>query len=205
MALPTAAPQRQLKHRRSIEVQVYSRDDGLWEVDARIADVSARAVQLVNRLVPAGEPMHDMLLRLVVDESFQILDAGAQTFSMPYPGACDTYGDVYRRMIGLNLMKGFRRALKERLGGVQGCTHITELAQVLPTAVVQGFGEELFDRRRAEPGEQPFEIDRCLALRADGPTVREFYPRWYRRAGADESTDAASAARGGGTAASSSN
>jgi len=29
------------------------------------------------------------------------------------------------RLVGLNLMKGFRQAVKERLGGVQGCTHIT--------------------------------------------------------------------------------
>jgi hypothetical protein len=34
MSLPPAAPTRLLKHRRSIELQVYAREDGLWEVDA---------------------------------------------------------------------------------------------------------------------------------------------------------------------------
>jgi hypothetical protein len=34
MPLPRAAAHRQLKRRRSIDVQVFSRGDGLWEVDA---------------------------------------------------------------------------------------------------------------------------------------------------------------------------
>ena len=89
--------------------------------------------------MPAGEPIHDMLLRLVVDEQFNVVEAGAETYSMPYPGACDQHGDAYGRLVGLNLMKGFRHAVRERLGGIQGCTHLTELSQVLPTAVVQAF------------------------------------------------------------------
>ena len=29
---------------------------------------------------------------------------------------------------------------------------------------------------------KPFQLDRCHALRTDGPTVAQFYPRWYRAA-----------------------
>ena len=84
-------------------------------------------------------------------------------------------------LVGLNLMKGFRHAVKERLGGVKGCTHITELGQVLPTAVVQAFAGVVLDTRGEHEGsQQPFQIDRCHALRSDGPVVRNFYPRWYR-------------------------
>jgi hypothetical protein len=78
-------------------------------------------------------------------------------------------------------MRGFRQAVKERLGGMQGCTHITELTQVLPTAVVQAFAGEVLDTRGdAADSEQPFQIDRCHALRADGLAVKTYYPRWYR-------------------------
>ena len=183
MALPTAASERQLKHRRSIDVQIYARGNGLWEVDAHITDVRPVTTQMVTGPLPAGEPIHDMLLRLVVDEQCNIVEAGAQTTAMPYPGQCDTYGDVYGRLVGLNLMKGFRQAVKERVGGAQACTHITELAQVLPTAVVQAFAGEVIDTRGASADStQPFQIDRCHALRADSPTVRAYYPRWYRPA-----------------------
>jgi hypothetical protein len=189
MPLPTAASERQLKHRRSIDVQIYARGNGLWEVDAHITDVRSRETHLVNGVLPAGRPIHDMLLRLVVDERFNIVDAGAQTDAMPYPGQCNTYGDVYERLIGLNLMRGFRQAVKERLGGVQGCTHITELTQALPTAVVQAFAGEVIDTRGASAeSQQPFQIDRCHALRADGPTVRTYYPRWYRAPKSEEAS-----------------
>ncbi|MGH7292445.1 MAG: DUF2889 domain-containing protein, partial [Myxococcota bacterium] len=123
MALPTAASNRQLKHRRSIDVQIYARGNGLWEVDAHITDVRSRETRMATGMLPAGQPIHDMLLRLVVDERFNVVEAGAQTSAMPYPGECNSYGDIYGRLVGLNLMKGFRHAVKERLGGVQGCTH----------------------------------------------------------------------------------
>jgi len=181
MPLPPAAPERKLKHRRSIDVQIYARGNGLWEVDAHIADVRTRDTRMSYGILPAGQPIHDMLLRLVVDERFAIVEAGAETRAMPYPGQCDQYGDAYERLVGLNLMRGFRHAVKERLGGVLGCTHITELAQVLPTAVVQAFAGEVIDTRGdSEGSQQPFQIDRCHALRADGDAVRQFYPRWYR-------------------------
>jgi hypothetical protein len=183
MALPTAAPERKLQHRRSIEVQIYARGNGLWEVDAEISDAKTRDTTLAGGIRRAGEPIHDMLLRIVVDERFNILEAGSQTRAMPYPGQCDQHGEAYQRLVGLNLLKGFRRDVLVRLGGVAGCTHLTELAQVLPTAVVQAFAGDVLDTREDSAADQPpFQIDRCHALRSDGPAVRTFYPRWYRGA-----------------------
>ena len=183
MSLPTAAPERQLKHRRSIEVQIYARGNGLWEVDAEIRDTKTHDAALAGGVRAAGEPIHDMLLRVLVDERFNILEAGSQTRAMPYPGHCDHHGDVYQRLVGLNLMHGFRRDVNQRLGGVVGCTHLTELTQVLPTAVVQAFAGEVLDtRENSNSDEQPFQIDHCHALRSDGAAVQTFYPRWYRAA-----------------------
>lgn len=180
MTLPPAAPQRRLQHRRQIDVQVFARDDGLWEVDATLRDVKTRDARLGSGIRPAGEPIHDMLLRLVVDTEFNVIAAGADTRSMPYIGECNDHGDAYGKLAGLNLMQGFRHRLRERVGGVLGCTHITELAQVLPTAVVQAFAGEVIDTRGREGDtEPPFQIDRCHALRRSGPSVRQHYPRWY--------------------------
>lgn len=181
MALPTAAPERQLKHRRSIDVRVYARGNGLWEVDAHLGDIKTRDTTLAGQARRAGDPIHDMLLRLVVDEAFNIVEAGSETRWMPYPGHCDHLGDAYGALVGLNLLQGFRAAVRQRLGGVQGCTHLTEMTQVLPTAVVQAFAGEVLDTREDNAsGRQPFQLDRCHALRTDGPVVRTFYPRWYR-------------------------
>ncbi len=181
MSLPPAAPQRQLKHRRQIDVQVFSRGNGLWEVDARLTDTKTRDLQLADGVRPAGTPIHDMLLRLVVNEQFDVLEAGSQTEWMPYTGVCDEHGDAYGQLVGMNLMCGFHKQLRETLGGSRACTHITELAQVLPTAVMQAFSGLVVDTRGDSPGaSRPFQLDRCHALRSDGDTVRRHYPRWYR-------------------------
>ena len=127
-----------------------------------------------------------MLLRLVIDEELNILEAGSQTLWMPYPGTCENHGDAYARLVGLNLLRGFRLKVMDRLRGVRGCTHLTELTQVLPTAVIQAFAGEVIDTREGDgSGEPPFQIDRCHALRADGEVVRQYYPRWYRAAPSD--------------------
>lgn len=204
MPLPNAAPARSLQHRRSIDVEVFSRGGGLWEVDARLADVKTRDVKLANGTRPAGEPIHDLLLRLVIDERFNILEAGSETQAMPYPGQCDVFGDAagknadesegdaYRNLVGLNLMQGFRQAVRHRLGGVRGCTHLSEMSQTLPTAVVQAFAGVVIDTRGdGEGSERPFQIDRCHALRADGAVVREHYPRWFRQGDVSSTADTA--------------
>jgi hypothetical protein len=184
MALPTAAPERQLKHSRHIDVQIYARGGGLWEVDAVVSDVKTRDTHLVSSVRHAGEPIHDMLLRLVIDEDFNVLEAGSETRAMPYADACDQHGDAYGQLVGLNLLRGFRFAVAERLGGVNGCTHLTELTQVLPTAVVQAFAGDVINTRGEDgpDAKQPFQLDRCHALRTDGNTVRTYYPRWYKPA-----------------------
>ncbi len=189
MPVPLPAADRQLKHRRRLEVEVYARNDGLWEVDATLVDTKTRELQMADGPRAAGSPIHDMLLRLVVDRQLNVLAAGSQTRAMPYPGLCGEHGDAYATMVGLNLLQGFHKTLRERLGGVRGCTHITELAQVLPTAVVQAFAGEVIDTRgQAEGSTKPFQIDRCHALRSDGEAVRQFYPRWYRPAQPTESS-----------------
>ena len=70
-------------------MQIHARGDGLWEVDAEITDVKTRDTPLAGGLRQAGEPIHDMLLRVVVDERFNIVEAGSETRWMPYPGQCD--------------------------------------------------------------------------------------------------------------------
>ena len=79
MAPPQAASERQLKHRRSIDLAVYAREDGLWEVDARLIDTKTRDYPLAGGVRPAGDPVHDMTLSLVIDTQMNILAAQART------------------------------------------------------------------------------------------------------------------------------
>jgi hypothetical protein len=188
-----SSPGRRHVHTRSIRVEAFARDDGLWDLEAELIDTKARDFPLATGLRKAGDPVHEMRLTLTIDTQLNIVDATAFSAWVPYPGHCDAIGPDYRKLIGLNLKQDFRRQLNERLGGPRGCTHITELAGVLPTAAIQAFAGEVFKTRDAsqthEPGEggaageperKPFQIDHCHALRSDSEAVRQFYPRWYR-------------------------
>lgn len=180
MPLPISTIRRAIKHTRSITVEAYARDDGLWDLDAQITDIKSRDAKLASGLRPAGMPLHDLSLRITIDTQFTIQAVEACSDAVPYPGYCDTIGPAYRKLVGLNLMHGFRKGVQERLGGILGCTHITELTQVLPTAAIQAFAGEVFSTQEGadQVANKPFQLDRCHALRTDGAAVAKFYPHW---------------------------
>ncbi len=185
----SATPSRRFVHTRSISVKAYARDDGLWDLEAELTDIKEKDFALAVGIRKAGDPVHAMQLRLTIDRRLNVVDAQASSEWVPYPGYCDAFGDVYRKLIGLNLGRGFRRAVNDRLGGTQGCTHLTELATVLPTAAIQAFAGEVYmphDQAHEPAAEdhqvadkRPFQLERCRGLRVDGPAVAKFYPRWY--------------------------
>ncbi len=169
-------PARTPLHRRRIEITGYRREDGLYDIEGRLLDRKDVEFPVGGRLKPPGEAVHDMWLRITVDRELRIVDAAAATDAMPYEGACDRITPDYAKLVGLSIGPGYLRHVKERLGGVQGCTHITELAAALATAAFQTFaGQGL-----APPDRKPPQLDRCHALDSHGPTVARFYPKWYR-------------------------
>lgn len=188
-------PSRRHVHTRSIRVDAYARDDGLWDFEALLVDTKYRDFPLATGIRKAGDPVHEMLLTVTIDTRMTIVAAHAESRWMPYPGHCDAIVGDYAKLVGLNLLQDFRRQLQARLGGVRGCSHITELAIVLPTAAVQAFADEVFKTRDTaydahhEDDTRPWQLDRCHALRSDSPAVQQFYPRWYRPQDAASAND----------------
>jgi hypothetical protein len=101
---------------------------------------------------------------------------------VPIPGTCDAIADRYQRLVGLNLLKGFRRAVHERLGRTQACTHLTELTAVLPTAALQAFAHLVRKANPIDSSEPPFFIGHCHAYDRSGDVVRRHYPQWFVQA-----------------------
>ena len=129
-----------------------------------------------------------MWVRVTIDHAFNIVDIEAVTDSMPYPGDCDRIGPDYRKLIGANLVEGFRKRLHDADGSAsKGCTHITEMLANLPTAAVQTFAGL---RKREDEGDgQAVPARRCHALDTTGEAVRRYYPRWYRAPDARSAAD----------------
>jgi len=176
---PTNVPRTRL-HTRRVTYEGYRRDDGLFDIDAHMSDAKDADFMLLTGLRPAGEPVHDMHVRVTIDRDFNVVAIEARTDRMPYPGACDRIGPDYFKLVGANLVNGFRKRLHDAMGGVHGCTHLTELLGYLPTAAVQTFAG--LRKREDEGAGKPFQLDRCHALETTTDTVREYYPKWYRGA-----------------------
>lgn len=178
---PPADARREPVHTRRVTFECFRREGGLWDIEGRLHDVKPFDVELSSGLVEGGRAMHDMHLRLTISTDLQIVDAVAVTDEMPYPPACAEIAPDYRAaLVGLNLGRGFRRAVGERLGGIAGCTHMTEMLLQFPTVAVQmlaGFKRD----NESVGGGRPFQLDRCHALDTRGDTVRKFYPQWHVR------------------------
>jgi len=180
MSLPSPSVPRKPLHNRSIRVQSYEREDGLYDLEAELIDTKAYDFDTGNRGVHrAGAPVHHMLLRITIDANFNIVQAQAAYDAAPYGQGCMAIAAAYADLVGMNLLRGFRQSVKARFARTAGCTHMSELASVLPTAAVQSMA----GRRRLQaeqfPEQRPFQLDGCHALRLDGPIVQREYPRWY--------------------------
>jgi hypothetical protein len=177
MPLPISEVERELTHTRRVRYEGYKRADGLWDIEAHLTDVKNHDFTLKTGVRRAGLPVHDMTVRVTIDRKFNVVHAIAVSDAVPYPGGCEAAAPEYAKLVGLNLLKKFRDGLRERLGGVQGCTHITEMLAALPTAAIQTFAGEMREDRPS--GRKPFQLDQCLAMDTSGETVKKWYPEWY--------------------------
>ena len=128
---------------------------------------------------PSGDPIHEMRVRVTLDRTFTVVDIVASSDAVPYPGGCELITPTYRQLVGLNLVKGFRREVTARLGSVKGCSHLTELVFGLPTAAIQTFAS-LKKEIDLQSDKKPFQLDSCHALDTSSETVRRYYPKWFR-------------------------
>ncbi len=134
--LPEPVPRRPI-HQRHILCQGYLRDDGLWDIEGHLCDTKSYGFRNRDRgLIAAGESLHEMIVRLTIDDHYTIIAAVAHTKHAPYR-LCPAITDAYQALVGLKIAAGFSRALRQRLGGVQGCTHLTEIVRILATVAFQ--------------------------------------------------------------------
>ncbi|MCC2595379.1 DUF2889 domain-containing protein [Pusillimonas sp. MFBS29] len=181
MPLPPPDIAREPLHTRSIRVNSYARADGQWDLEAELIDIKSYDFDKRNGTVthPAGEPIHHMHLRVTIDAQFAITAAVAAYDAAPYDEHCSCIAPDYQALVGMNLLRNFRQAVKNRFARVAGCTHLTELSYVLPTVAVQTMSNQRRQEQAADPSIKPFQLSGCHALRLSGPVAQEYYPQWY--------------------------
>ena len=181
MPLPEPA-ERAAIHRREIECRGFRRADGLWDIEGRMTDVKDYAFdsRYRGRLEP-GAFVHDMKMRLTLDDRLVVRELHVASDAHPFPN-CPEIESAYATLVGTTLKLGWTRLVRERLGGVAGCTHLTRLAQELAVVAMQTIMPLRSRDEAVTEGAQrkPPHLDGCHALATDGPIVREIAPRWYR-------------------------
>ena len=178
MPLPAPDCAREASHQRSITIRAYARTDGLWDIEGHLTDAWSAPIPKADGVLPPGEPMHSMWLRMTVDKTATIVAVQAVTDAGPYGSACGEIAPDYQQLVGVRVARGYRDAIRRLFGRTAGCTHINELAGAMGSAALQAMWNDLTQNA----DEQPFSIDGCHALKSSGPQVAKFFPRWYRPA-----------------------
>lgn len=187
MPLPSPV-EREHIHTRDIHFTGYERKDGLFDIEAHLVDT--KTYEFSNNwrgAIRPGEALHEMWLRVTVNGDFTIQDIEAATDNSPFE-ICPDITPNYKRLIGLTIGPGWRKAVLEHVAGTEGCTHITELLYPLATVAVQTIRPLQNHRRRQVDSDvsrhhgRPFVLNTCHAWAESSPVVKENAPDYYRPA-----------------------
>ncbi len=196
MPLSDPQPGRKHLHTRNIEMNAYYREDALWDIEARITDRKQYAYSSTSRgEVEPGDKVHDMFIRMTVDNHMEVVDVEVSMDKFPFT-ICNEVEPNFQRLKGLKVGPGWTKALRERVGGKHGCTHVVELFGTMATVCFQAiptYRRELNKDRPPRPKDanrdsgakprKPFNLGRCHSWAYDSPIVKKLLPEWYREEG----------------------
>lgn len=191
--MPLTPPtDRSPAHYRSVQTSAWRRADGLWDIEARLRDTKPYPTRDHRRgLLPIGAPIHDMQVRLTIDDQLVVRAVESSSDDVPFL-PCRGGPNEFAPLVGERLGKGWRRRVLERFGGRAGCAHLVALLDPIATTAFQalaaGGGPDV------EPGTDPLEqplhqvrkpffVDGCRSWREDGEVVAEIFPAaaWRRK------------------------
>jgi len=179
MPLPPPAAREKLHH-RSVTCRGYRREDGLWDIEARLRDTKTYAFSNRDRgEIAAGEPVHLMEVRLTIDLDMNILDAQTNMDYAPF-SICPGAQAAMKKLVGLRIGGGWLRRARARIERRESCTHLFELLAPLATTAYQTMHRAREERADNAPQrERPRIIDQCFSLASDSAVVKVEWPRFY--------------------------
>ncbi|WP_027857247.1 DUF2889 domain-containing protein [Marinobacterium jannaschii] len=180
--MPLSKPQRRsLAHHRSVSCYGYQREDGLWDIEGHMTDIKSQPVDNPERggYIAAGEAFHDMGLRITIDQGLLIHEVEAVIDQSPFR-MCPGVTGAFRKLEGTRIGPGWQRQVKELLGGVQGCTHLSELLVPIATTAVQTLWPSTRDDIM-KLGAQVM-LNSCRTWAADSEVIKTYLPELYQAA-----------------------
>lgn len=182
MPLTDPSPRRAI-HQRQIDMKAYARDDGLFDVEARLVDTKPFAFRRFASTTswPAGEPLHDLRIRLTVDARLVVRAVEASSDATPF-AVCKGAEDTLAVLVGERIARGWSGRVKELLRGAASCTHLMEMLIPLGTAALQGIGAVQRQQQGDDIAGSTGKIDSCYAYARHGEVVQRLWPQHWRPA-----------------------
>jgi len=177
MPLPAHQPRRHVSTRETL-FRCFQRDDGLWDIEGELRDYKQEDFSVRNgRSWQAGEFIHHMLIRVTIDKDMLVHAIDATMEAHPH-GICRQAIDGMQRMVGCTMARGWRKAIDQHLGKVEGCTHLRELLFNMATAAFQAL--EDVRQASAAPDAPPPYLGTCKTWDVSGPVVEQVFPLFWQ-------------------------
>jgi hypothetical protein len=185
------ATEREQIHNRSISITAYQRADGLVDVEGHILDIKPFFHQLLDSHRAAGEPVHDLWLRLIINRDMVVQSAEAK-LDVGAHSICHLVAPNFAALAGLRIGPGWNRMVRERVGHGRGCTHLVEMLAQMATTAMQaiwterapvGEAEDSRDGEGTAPGRLPAGmLNSCYTYNHDSKLVQKYFPDDYQAA-----------------------
>lgn len=179
MTIPQPAERREVHH-RTYDIRAYERSDGLFDVEARLVDRKPFDFHRIDEdPLPAGNPLHDLSIRLSVDRDFVVREIAAASTATPF-SICKSAESTLNVLVGERIAKGWSSKLKEHLRGTRSCTHLMEMLMPMATVAIQGIrGLERESGIRDSEESASARINSCFAYADFRAVVMKFWPAHY--------------------------
>lgn len=171
-------PRRRLLHTRQVVCTGFERDDGLFDIEGRLLDTKGVDTDFPYGTIPADGVLHYMRIVMTIDEDMVIRQFKAVTEQAPTP-VCGQINRAYGALVGLRIGAGFKQRVAERVGGVKGCTHLTEMLGPMATTAIQTLAPVMQKRLRQRAAQDPdfhmprhWVIGTCHAYHPEGDAAR---------------------------------
>ena len=161
-------------HTRKIEINTFDLGDHRVLVEGKLADTR---ISHSPSAEPEGGPflVHHLTARLWVqgpDLTISAVEAEMPTIPREI---CTQALPAVQKLLGLKIITGFTQKVKDLIGDVKGCSHLTNLFLTLGPAAVQGYFAAYGRRPQAWSLNNPAVsrlLDSCHVWRKDGPYVK---------------------------------
>lgn len=164
-------------HERRLEIATYPVGEDRLVVEGWLRD--ERRVQGFHWDGSPRPPsvVHRMCARLLVGGwPVSILDAEAEMPTVPHD-LCPKVAECVKKIIGVPIVSGFSSKVRKRMGGVEGCAHLTSLIVAMGPAALHGYWTEKSRTRQSLPrtmADVPglrLLTNSCFLWRKDGPLL----------------------------------